>query len=439
MNFHETRNLSAAPLAWSPAYAGRPVRRMIRRALLFILTFYLTLLLAGGSSIPAAQVTIRRLNATVNGLVFNIVKWEVEALTRKISAAFQRPATTVAPSAQTALVRAYLERAEHIRQLQAELARLAASPVEPQPALSTLQEEITQLRLQQAAERPAVEQIIEQQVAMILAAEGLAWGDISLPPVQFAFVEPPKKLVVSPRERIDTVYAQMLDEEITLAQVERIEEQIRQEEQLSAYVTGIGGLGAYPTMVIDDASLPWILSTVAHEWVHNYLTFFPLGFNYGVNGDIITINETVAELVGNELGEQALRRFYPDLAPPPALPEISPAPVEPPAFDFNAAMRQTRLTVDALLAQGKVEQAERYMEAQRQRFVERGYPIRVLNQAYFAFHGSYGTTAASTSPLGPKLEQLRALTPDVKTFLQTVRSFTTPADVDTALAEWAGH
>jgi hypothetical protein len=178
---------------------------------------------------------------------------------------------------------------------------------------------------------------------------------------------------------------------------------------------------------------------VAHEWVHNYLTFFPLGFNYGANGDIITINETVAELVGNEIGEQALRRFYPDLAPLPPPFEVSPTPATPPAFDVDAAMRQTRLTVDALLAQGKVDQAERYMEAQRQRFVERGYPIRVLNQAYFAFHGSYGTAAASTSPLGPKLEQLRALTPDVKTFLQAVRAFTTPADVDAALAEWTSR
>jgi hypothetical protein len=76
------------------------------------------------------------------------------------------------------------------------------------------------------------------------------------------------------------------------------------------------------------------------------------------------------------------------------------------------------------------------MEAQRIAFVEHGYPLRVLNQAFFAFHGSYGTGAASTSPLGPQLQRLRALMPDVKTFLQTVRSFTSAADVEHTLAEW---
>jgi hypothetical protein len=99
-------------------------------------------------------------------------------------------------------------------------------------------------------------------------------------------------------------------------------------------------------------------------------------------------------------------------------------------------MRQTRITVDQLLALGEVEEAERYMELRRQHFVENGYPIRVLNQAYFAFHGSYGTGAASTSPLGPNLERLRKLTPNLLTFLQAVRSLQTPADVENVLLEW---
>ena len=71
-------------------------------------------------------------------------------------------------------------------------------------------------------------------------------------------------------------------------------------------------------------------------------------------------------------------------------------------------MRATRLVVDELLKQGKVDEAEAFMEARRLTFVENGYPLRVLNQAYFAFHGSYATGASSTDPIGPKLRQLRA-------------------------------
>ncbi len=44
---------------------------------------------------------------------------------------------------------------------------------------------------------------------------------------------------------------------------------------------------------------------------------------------------------------------------------------------------------DELLAAGKIEEAEAYMEARRQVFWDNGYAIRKLNQAYFAFYGAY--------------------------------------------------
>src|SRR5688572_28279357 len=123
------------------------------------------------------------------------------------------------------------------------------------------------------------------------------------PPVSFTFVEPPKKLVVSRRDRIDTIYSQMLEADITLAETEAAEAESGAQYNASGYVTEIGGLGAFPTMVVDRASLRWVLSTVAHEWAHNYLVFYPLGWNYFKSQDLTTINETVAEIVGNEIGD----------------------------------------------------------------------------------------------------------------------------------------
>jgi hypothetical protein len=190
-------------------------------------------------------------------------------------------------------------------------------------------------------------------------------------------------------------------------------------------------------MVIDRASLSWILSTVAHEWCHNYLTLFPLGINYLTSGDLITINETVAEIVGNEIGERTLRTFYPDQVPPPVSEQVaSPESNDPPPFDFNEEMRATRIKVDNLLALGKVDEAERYMEERRLEFVANGYPLRVLNQAYFAFHGSYGTSPASTSLIGPKLEHLRSLTPDLQSFLHAMRDITSAEALDAVIATW---
>ena len=70
-------------------------------------------------------------------------------------------------------------------------------------------------------------------------------------------------------------------------------------------------------------------------------------------------------------------------------------------------MRRTRTQVDELLAEGKVEEAERYMEERRQFMVENGFFIRRLNQAYFAFHGTYADSPASVSPVADQLRSLR--------------------------------
>ncbi len=86
-------------------------------------------------------------------------------------------------------------------------------------------------------------------------------------------------------------------------------------------------------------------------------------------------------------------------------------------------MRETRLTVEGLLAEGKIEDAESYMEERRQFLDDNGYFVRKLNQAFFAFHGSYATGAASVSPIGDQLEELRDGSESLEEFLKTVGRF----------------
>ena len=73
------------------------------------------------------------------------------------------------------------------------------------------------------------------------------------------------------------------------------------------------------------------------------------------------------------------------------------------------------------------------MEAQRRILVENGYTIRKLNQAYFAFHGSYAVGPAATDPIGGKLRLLRKQAGSLAEFLHTVMQFDEPADLDAAL------
>ena len=57
--------------------------------------------------------------------------------------------------------------------------------------------------------------------------------------------------------------------------------------------------------------------------------------------------------------------------------------------------------LEGLLAQGKIEEAEAYMEERRRFLAANGHFIRKINQAFFAFHGSYATSPASISPGHP--------------------------------------
>ena len=83
-------------------------------------------------------------------------------------------------------------------------------------------------------------------------------------------------------------------------------------------------------------------------------------------------------------------------------------------------MRQTRAQAEQLLAQGKVEEAEAYMEERRRVFVENGYLIRKLNQAYFAFHGTYADSPSSVSPIYEQLLEVRRASPSLGAFIHRI-------------------
>ncbi len=421
----------------------RTLPRLRRRPLVvFAITVFCGLLLLGGSSVPADLHLWRTLDGVSQKWDWDFLGWELDNIGQKLQAQLVQPLHALGADEQARLVRGYLHTAQEIGQLEYDLDQLYAEPAPGQVADRSVAQAQAETRLavlrgEQEMVRPAVEQAIERKVGDMLADQQIGAGWPGLPPVWFTFTEPPRKLVASPRNSIETVYYAMLRPGLPADERERIETTILNGYDLSAYITNIGGLGAFPTIVMDQAPLGWVLSTVAHEWVHNYLTLFPLGLSYSNSADLTTLNETVADIAGDELGAAALRKFYPELVrefPGKDEPAASPTSGSALAFDFEQEMRHTREVVDLFLAAGRVEDAEEYMQIRRLLFAENGYAIRKLNQAYFAFHGAYGTSAAATSPIGPKLQHLRALSPDLRTFLETVRWFTSEADLDAALA-----
>jgi hypothetical protein len=90
-------------------------------------------------------------------------------------------------------------------------------------------------------------------------------------------------------------------------------------------------------------------------------------------------------------------------------------------------MHETRVQADKLLAEGKIDEAEAYMEQRRQLFWQNGYLIRKLNQAYFAFHGAYADVpggAPGEDPVGPAVRSLREQSHSLADFINTLACMT---------------
>jgi hypothetical protein len=254
---------------------------------------------------------------------------------------------------------------------------------------------------------------------------------ISFPPTTLFLGPPPRLLVISPRDKIEAVDEIMLSPDMTVLEMESLENKV---EKLgySGLVIDLGGMATVPSYVSNDADIKFILESTAHEWVHQYLAFTPLGFRYvldklGIHQsqDLITINETVADIIGNEIGDEVFWKYY----APPATNNAS----VPSTFDFNGTMRLIRQTVDAYLTKGEIDFAESYMSDQREYLVAHGYQIRKLNQAYFAFYGTYGDSPTSASPIGGELNTLRNRSVSLKDFIDKASAITSIDDLNTAV------
>lgn len=375
-----------------------------------------------------------RVRAFVRRDEFEYVQWMFNALaTKNTQAALNAPRYLDLEDQKQAVYR-YLDLVTRIDELNRQVATIYADPAVSDPEVAS-REQRAELEAAQAVEArmgPLVESILQAQVSVVLASLGLTTGGQPLPPVLYRVTPLPYALIVSPRDRIKQEANISLVPGLSLEERIAIEEKVARSLNKSTLVVGIGGVGVYPTMVQSTSDLNWLTEVVAHEWTHNYLTLRPLGMLYDASPEMRTINETTASIAGKEIGRAVMARFYPEKLPPEESPEPAPPqpekPSTPPPFDFRKEMRITRLQAEALLAEGKIEEAEAYMEARRKVFWEHGYLIRKLNQAYFAFYGAYNDTpgggAAGEDPVGPAVQALRQKSASLAEFLNTIARVT---------------
>ena len=108
------------------------------------------------------------------------------------------------------------------------------------------------------------EAVIEGAVADAVAQEGLGvFGGWVLPPTDIRLSDPPKLMVVSPRDRIERRYDVLLRSDVTFAERAAMEDAVLRDADLSALVEDIGGIATYPASIPLGFSLRWTLQTTA--------------------------------------------------------------------------------------------------------------------------------------------------------------------------------
>ena len=362
---------------------------------------------------------------------YNLLEWEAGNFLAKwvhrVDAAM--PWNSISDAEKRTQVLEYFRLGEQISRLDTQMQRLVAQGGHASGGDVVL----TAARIAEAESarnriKDNVEEGLEAEISAVLAKQGLSSRlAFIFPPVDIRLGEPPKLLVTSPRDRIARTHDVLLYSDVSVERSETMEDALADTWDLSALVVDVGGVATYPASILSTLSLQATLRIASHEWLHHYLFFRPLGFNISSSSEMLTLNETFADIASREIGDQAFEAFE-GVRPAPSLPDVGSTteallPEADGGFDFAAEMRKTRRRVDELLDDGRVEEAESYMEERRGLFVENGFSIRKLNQAFFAFSGTYAESPASISPIAGQLHEYRSLMPDLNTFITTMSKF----------------
>ncbi len=139
--------------------------------------------------------------------------------------------------------------------------------------------------------------------------------------------------------------------------------------------------------------------------------------------EIATINETVAGIVSDELASVMIEKYYPEYRDSQQAVSSS----------FSEEMAEIRKQVDDLLLRNEIEAAEDFMREKRQYLASQGYYIRKLNQAYFAWHGTYANQPGFENQISQELMQLKEESSSLKEFIDAVARIMSREDLSNSI------
>jgi hypothetical protein len=403
----------------------------------FLLAIVIAIILLMTTSSAQADSIPARAEILSSDVQFDYLSWTINAVWQKVQFGAMGMPSYLNNEERKRAVYDYIQTVRDIEEREAKLDQLYADPAiqNKEKSSETLRSELNDLTKKQQALAPFAESVIQSQVSAVVAELGLTTGGQPIPAVLYHISPLPYALIISPRDRVQQDANLSLLADMTVEQREQLEGQVDQQLDVASLIVPVGGIGAYPTMVMRTSDLRWLTEVVSHEWTHNFLTLRPLGIRYDSTPEMRTMNETTASISGKEIGQRVIKEFFPELLVSEqsgrGLVSQSIRPPRPgdfrQPFDFRKEMHETRVTVDQLLAEGEISDAEKYMEARRQVFWDNGYALRKLNQAYFAFYGAYADIpggAAGEDPVGPAVRALREKSSSLSDFLYRISRMT---------------
>ena len=170
-----------------------------------------------------------------------------------------------------------------LNRLIAEAERTAGDPASSDSAAATARADADALRDERSDIENSVEWILEGRLTAVLKDAGLTRDlghDLIWPPVNIEFEEPPAVLVTSPRTEIARGRDRLLQSGMPVDDRIRIESEKESDGETSALVVDIGAIAMYPAIVPPRTNYRSTLQTIAHEWVHHYLYWTPLGRSF---------------------------------------------------------------------------------------------------------------------------------------------------------------
>jgi hypothetical protein len=402
--------------------------------ILDFLALIVAVLIAATADTPQLTDTSDRVRSFTRQIEFDYPNWMWNAAWTKFEQGAVGLPYLFDRGTNKEIVVEYLRTTQNLIQAEQQIEKIFADPAvkDKEAASEYVRTQRDRLIARQNLLAPLAEATLQSQISNAVAALGLTTAGQPLPPVLYHISSTPLALIVSPRNVIEQSANISVLPTLTLDNQIKLEDVVAKSLNVSTLVVPIGGVGVYPTMVMETTDLSWTLDTIAHEWTHNYLNLRPLGINYSTTPELRTMNETTASIAGNEVGTYVLQNYYPELIKTSSAQNLtsfnaanrSASRLDDPApFDFRAEMHETRVTVDKLLVDGKIDEAESYMEKRRQVFWDNGYLLRKLNQAYFAFHGAYADVpggAAGEDPVGPAVRALRAKSDSLADFINKI-------------------